>query len=148
MSVRRVFAVGAITGLVVLAAPAAQADTTVTAELQESNGSGVTGTAEVTATNDGGLRVVIDARGMVPGQPHAQHIHGSTSGGHFMCPTMEADADGDGLLTNEEACGRIRQRVHGPDDRGRRVRRERPRRRPDAGGRRRGDRALRPDLHG
>jgi hypothetical protein len=95
-----------LTGLVALGAPA-QADTTVTAELGEANDSGVTGTAELTATSDGGLRVVIHARGLVPGQPHAQHIHGSSESGHhhFMCPTMEADADGDGLLTNEEASG-------------------------------------------
>ena len=38
--------------------------------------------------------------------PHAQHIHGATTGtGHYMCPSMEADLDGDGLLTNEEASG-------------------------------------------
>jgi hypothetical protein len=87
------------------AAAPAHADTTVTAELGEANHSGVTGSAELTATADGGLRVVIHAEGLVPGQPHAQHIHGSSHGGHFMCPTMAADTDGDGLLTNEEAAG-------------------------------------------
>jgi len=45
------------------------------------------------------------ARGQVPGVPHAQHIHGATGGGHFMCPTAANDTDGDGLLTNEEAAG-------------------------------------------
>jgi hypothetical protein len=93
-----------VAAVLVGAAPA-QADTTVTADLGEANHSGVTGTAELTATSDGGLRVVIHAEGLVPGQPHAQHIHGSSHGGHFMCPTMAADADGDGLLTNEEAAG-------------------------------------------
>jgi hypothetical protein len=42
----------------------------------------------------------------VPGQPHAQHIHGSAHGGHFGCPTLKKnDTDGDGVLTNEEASG-------------------------------------------
>jgi hypothetical protein len=83
----------------------AGADTTVTAQLTETNDSGVTGTATLTATDNGGLRVVIHADGLVPNAPHAQHIHGSTTGGHFMCPSMENDTDGDGLLTNEEASG-------------------------------------------
>jgi hypothetical protein len=60
----------------------------------------------LTATDDGGLTVVIHTTGLVPGQPSAQHIHGSLSGHmHFMCPTMAADKDGDGVLTNEEAVG-------------------------------------------
>ena len=83
----------------------AAADTTVTARLRGSNQSGVTGTATLTAMDGGGLRVVIHARGHVPGLPHAQHIHGSVSGGHFMCPSAANDTDGDGLLTNEEAAG-------------------------------------------
>jgi hypothetical protein len=83
----------------------ARADTTVSARLHAINNSGVSGTATLTATNDGRLTVVIHASGLVPGQPHAQHIHGSVSGGHFMCPSMANDADGDGLLTNEEATG-------------------------------------------
>jgi hypothetical protein len=94
-----------LVAFLVLGAGPAGADTTVKAELSESNGSGVTGTVRLTATDSGGLRVVIHAEGLVPGQPHAQHIHGSMSGGHFMCPTMDADTDGDGLLTNEEASG-------------------------------------------
>jgi hypothetical protein len=90
---------------VVGGASPAGADTTVTAQLKQSNNSGVTGTASLTATDSGGLRVVIHARGHVPGLPHAQHIHGSTSGGHYMCASMANDTDGDGLLTNEEAAG-------------------------------------------
>jgi hypothetical protein len=86
------------------AAPAS-ADTSVTAQLNASNHSGVSGTATLTTTANGGLKVVIHARGQVPGVPHAQHIHGAMGGGHFMCPTMAADTDGDGLLTNEEAAG-------------------------------------------
>ena len=84
----------------------AAADTTVKAKLVEQNGSGVSGTASLTALDNGGLRVVIHSQGLVPGQPHAQHIHGSAHGGHFGCPTLKQnDTDGDGVLTNEEATG-------------------------------------------
>jgi hypothetical protein len=84
----------------------AAADTTVKVKLAEVNGSGVSGTATLTATDDGGLKVVIHAQGHVPGVFHAQHIHGSGHGGHFMCPTLkENDTDGDGYLTNEEGIG-------------------------------------------
>ena len=84
----------------------AAADTTVKAKLVEQNDSGATGTVSLTATADGGLKVVIRSQGLVPGQPHAQHIHGSTGGGHSMCPTLKKnDTDGDGVLTNEEATG-------------------------------------------
>jgi hypothetical protein len=92
-------------GFLLVGGVPAQADTTVAAHLKESNNSGVTGTATLTATDSGALRVVIDARGQVPGLPHAQHIHGAMGGGHFMCPSPENDTDGDGLLTNEEASG-------------------------------------------
>ena len=105
MVLQRSVLVLGLVGLLSLGVAPAGADTTVVAQLEESNGSGVTGTARLTATNDGGLRVVIHATGLVPSAPHAQHIHGSTTGGHFMCPTMESDTDGDGLLTNEEAAG-------------------------------------------
>jgi hypothetical protein len=84
----------------------AAADTTVKAKLVEQNGSGATGTVSLTALDNGGLRVVIRSQGLVPGQPHAQHIHGSAHGGHFGCPTLDKnDKDGDGVLTNEEATG-------------------------------------------
>jgi len=94
-----------VAALLLWGGPAAMADTTVKAQLRETNDSGVSGTATLTATDSGGLTVVIRARGLVPGAPHAQHLHGSTAGGHFMCPTMADDTDGDGLLTNEEAAG-------------------------------------------
>jgi hypothetical protein len=84
----------------------AAADTTVKAKLVEQNGSGVSGTVRLTALGDGGLKVVIHSQGLVPDQPHAQHIHGSAHGGHFGCPTLKKnDTDGDGVLTNEEASG-------------------------------------------
>src|SRR5215213_11105844 len=84
----------------------ASADTTVKAKLVEQNDSGVSGTVTLTALNNGGLKVVIHSKGLVPDQPHAQHIHGSAHGGHFGCPTLKKnDKDGDGVLTNEEATG-------------------------------------------
>lgn len=95
----------AASALLLASASPAVAETTVMAELRAMNDSGVRGTATLTATGDGGLSVVIHARGHVPGQPHAQHIHGSMGGEHFMCPSAANDTDGDGLLTNEEAAG-------------------------------------------
>jgi hypothetical protein len=84
----------------------AAADTTVKAKLVEQNGSGASGTATLTALGNGGLKVVIHSQGLVPGQPHPQHIHGSAHGGHFGCPTLQKnDTDHDGVLTNEEATG-------------------------------------------
>jgi hypothetical protein len=84
----------------------ASADTTVKAKLVEVNNSGVSGTATVTAMDDGSLKVVIRASGHVPGTFHAQHIHGTGHGGHFACPTLkDNDKNGDGVLTNEEGIG-------------------------------------------
>jgi hypothetical protein len=82
------------------------AGASVTARLHPLNGSGAGGTVRLTATDDGRLIVVIHSHGLVPGQPHAQHIHGSLEGGgHFMCPSLKDDKNGDGILTNEEAMG-------------------------------------------
>src|SRR5215211_7909665 len=84
----------------------ASADTTVKAKLVEVNGSGASGTATLTALDDGSLKVVIHAKGHVPGVFHLQHIHGSAHGGHFACPTLKKnDTDGNGVLQNEEATG-------------------------------------------
>lgn len=98
-----VLVVVAVVCLAWQAGPAA-ADTTVHARLLPTNHSGVHGTAALTA-HGGALTVVIHARGLVPDQPHAQHIHGSVDSSHFKCPSMADDANGDGLLTNEEAMG-------------------------------------------
>ena len=96
-----------IAALAILCLPAsAQADTTVKAKLVELNGSGASGTATLTATANGGLKVVIRSQGLVPGVFHPQHIHGTAHGGHFTCPTLkENDKDGDGYLSNEEGTG-------------------------------------------
>src|SRR5688572_16509313 len=94
-------------GLAMLWLPtSAAADTTVKAKLVEQNGSGVSGTVSLTALDNGGLKVVIRSEGLVPGHPHAQHLHGAVGGKHFGCATLEKnDTDGDGVLTNEEAGG-------------------------------------------
>lgn len=84
----------------------AAADTTVRAKLVELNGSGAHGTATLTALGGGRLKVVIHSEGLVPNQPHPQHIHGSSHGGHFGCPTLAMnDTNHNGVLTNEEATG-------------------------------------------
>lgn len=84
-----------------LAGPAA-ADESVQVRLDALNRSGVSGTATLTALGNGDLSVRIDASGMVPNSPHAQHIHGSAGGTDFMCPTQAADKDGDGFVNTEE----------------------------------------------
>ncbi len=103
--INRLSAVLILTASLMLTPVSAMADTTVSAELTPVNGTGARGTVTMTARDDGSLTVAIEARGLVPGQPHAQHIHGSAEGGHFMCPSEADDADGDGVLTNEEATG-------------------------------------------
>jgi len=70
--------------------------------LLELNRSGAKGTATLTALPGGDLRVSVRSTGLVPDSPHAQHLHGSTTGMDFHCPDMSADRDGDGYLTTEE----------------------------------------------
>lgn len=102
----RYSAILATVAAVLLVPTTAAADTTVKARLMEQNHSGVTGTATLTALSNGGLRVVVHAQGLVPNQPHAQHLHGFTSGGRYGCPTLKLnDKNHDGVLTNEEAMG-------------------------------------------
>lgn len=60
----------------------------------------VTGKAVLTMDGSGNLTVSLDVKGVVPGQTHAQHIHGH--GGVSTCPTPQADADGDGLVSVSE----------------------------------------------
>jgi hypothetical protein len=105
IKVRSSLVLAAASAMLLIPASAA-ADTTVTAKLVEQNGSGVSGTVSLTALDDGGLKVVIQSEGLVPAQPHAQHLHGAVGGKHFACATVEKnDTDGDGVLTNEEAGG-------------------------------------------
>ena len=47
---------------------------------------------------DGMFTAIVDAKGVAPGVPHPQHIHGFTSGKEAVCPGPQADDDGDGLV--------------------------------------------------
>lgn len=91
-----------------LAAPANAADGTYTVNLNQLNSSGAHGTAVVTI-NGTQVHVVIDATGLVPNSPHAQHLHGDTSGKTFVCPTpaqeKQLDKNHDGVLSTSEAGG-------------------------------------------
>ena len=134
----------------ILCLPAtAVADTTVKAKLVELNGSGASGTATLTATGNGGLKVVIRSQGLVPGVFHPQHIHGTAHGGHFMCPTLkENDKDGDGYLTNEEGTGEYGTIFFALTTRGGFDAAGRARRHQDAGRRLSGTNQLRTDIPG
>ena len=72
-----------------------------TAQLGEINDSGASGTATVTM-QDNMLTVNVMAQGMVPEQPHPQHIHGLMNGDDATCPPASADADEDGIITIPE----------------------------------------------
>ena len=103
MRPKRVLIAGAIAAVpLALAVSPAQADESVNVMLEELNGSGASGTGTLTVTSDGDLRIHLETQGMTPGMPHAQHIHGDVSGQDFFCPTMAADANGDGQVSTEE----------------------------------------------
>ncbi|MET0422673.1 MAG: hypothetical protein ABW046_02285 [Actinoplanes sp.] len=88
---------------ILLATPnTADAAESVHVKLLELNNSGATGTATLTALDDGDLKISIRSSGLVPGSPHAQHLHGSTDGLDFHCPDMSADRNGNGYVSTEE----------------------------------------------
>lgn len=71
-------------------------------DLAPLNDSGSTGTALLSLRGNA-LTVWIKSEGLVPGQPSAQHLHGSTDGHDFQCPDDGDDTNGDGILDNTEA---------------------------------------------
>ncbi|MEV6393544.1 hypothetical protein AB0M39_01975 [Streptomyces sp. NPDC051907] len=71
-------------------------------DLEQLNDTGSKGTALVSIRGDK-LTVWIKSEGLVPGQPSAQHLHGSTDGHDFVCPDASADTNGDKILNNTEA---------------------------------------------
>ncbi|MGQ5263482.1 hypothetical protein ACTWLT_22360 [Micromonospora sp. ZYX-F-536] len=80
----------------------AHADESVQVQLQDLNETGATGTATLTATGGGDLKVMIRSKGMTPNSPHAQHVHGAANGMDFHCPDKSADANGNGYVSTEE----------------------------------------------
>jgi len=104
MRLRRVLlALPAAAAALLLATPtAALADESVQVKLLPLNHSGATGTATLTAMDNGDLKVSIRSSGLVPNSPHAQHLHGSTMGMDFHCPDMSADTNHNGYVSTEE----------------------------------------------
>jgi len=80
-------------------APAQQSTRTITAQLSELNGSGASGQVNVTEVSTNRVTVSLDANGVSPGVPHAQHFH---IGGRNVCPPASADTNGDGLVNTAE----------------------------------------------
>ncbi len=67
--------------------------------LYELNNSGVEAEAELTLKGNK-LKISLEASGMEAGKAHPQHIHGHGDASiNARCPGMEADKDGDGLVS-------------------------------------------------
>ncbi len=103
-----------VAGSIALAVPLAIAGTAAPAAAQPTKGpvkvrldptkrSHAHGWAKLVPTSNDGLKVWIHTTGLVPNQPHAQHIHGDTSGKHFQCPPAKADKNSDGYVSIPEA---------------------------------------------
>lgn len=73
---------------------------TYTAELDTLNDSGAEGTATITVSGTT-VTVDIDATGLSPNLPHAQHLHGDFDQ-EYVCPPPSADTDGDGFISVAE----------------------------------------------
>ena len=87
-------------GLVSTSASATDSPTVVRAHLDPLNNSGITGTAKVTFQGDD-AHVSIDAYGLAPNLPHAEHIHFGMEARHE-CPTFKDDTDLDFRLNTTE----------------------------------------------
>lgn len=73
----------------------ANGQSTYQANLAPLNNSGATAIATVTVNSNNTLTVHVDAKGVSPNLPHAQHIH---IGGMHTCPTSAADVPKDNNL--------------------------------------------------
>lgn len=96
------FAVPLVVAGATVPAAAQPLDGPVTVRLDPLKGSDASGWAKLTPTAAGGLRVQIHDTGMTPNMPHAQHIHGDTTGKQFTCPPPSADTNGNGFISVEE----------------------------------------------
>ncbi len=75
---------------------------TLNADLTELNDSGVSGSASAVVRNQLIRQINVDAVGLAPDLPHAQHIHYGDDALNE-CPTLaEHDSDSDGLLSTVE----------------------------------------------
>ncbi|GAB3131864.1 hypothetical protein [Marisediminicola antarctica] len=74
---------------------------TLTATLSELNHSGVSGTASALVRNKKIKHIEVNAMGLTPDAPHAQHIHFGDQALHE-CPTLAQDANKDGRLNTVE----------------------------------------------
>jgi len=64
------------------------------------NQSGVSGKVEISLKGNNRLKISLEAEGLEPGRPHPQHIHGLNDLSlNATCPGIEADIDGDGLIS-------------------------------------------------
>jgi hypothetical protein len=99
---RTLLAVPAAAAILLAVPSAAFADESVHVQLDALNHSGASGTATLTTTDSGDLKISIRSKGLVPNSPHAQHLHGATTGMDFHCPDMSADKDGNGFVSTEE----------------------------------------------
>ncbi|GAA4663219.1 hypothetical protein GCM10023347_13690 [Streptomyces chumphonensis] len=102
--IARITALAALPAALTLGAavPATAAeDQAYQVDLETLNESGASATALVSLEGRE-LTVKIQAEGLVPGAPHAQHIHGSTEGHDFHCPDPSADEDNDGIVSTVE----------------------------------------------
>lgn len=110
---RRTATISTLAGLAIGGAVAIPATATVSSDgggstpaahqidLEHLNDSGASGTAMLSVQGTR-LTVKIEAQGLVPNAPHAQHLHGSTEGRDFHCPTPDDDKDGDGIVSTPE----------------------------------------------
>ena len=99
---RTLLALPAAAAILFAVPTAAFADESVQVKLDALNNSGASGTATLTATGNGDLKISIRSKGMVPNSPHAQHLHGAVNNMDFHCPPMSADKDGNGFVSTEE----------------------------------------------
>ena len=74
---------------------------TLRANLNQLNGSGVSGTATAVVRNQMIRHIEVHATGLTPDAPHAQHIHYGNDALQE-CPTLALDTNGDGRINTVE----------------------------------------------
>ncbi|HYO08169.1 MAG TPA: hypothetical protein VER17_04295 [Tepidisphaeraceae bacterium] len=96
----------AVAGVLAVPLVASAEPVTYTGDFHPSNGSGVTGTTQLTLDGTT-LTVQINATGLAPDQPHPAHVHGFPDGRESVCPpevlTPSIDLNANGILDVPEA---------------------------------------------